>query len=112
LPPTVTPTSIASLAARDSKIGDRIGALLLLAHRIDAHDGVLAAVGEQPRAVGPGDDAVRGGPIAEGNALELAARTIKRPGDREVLAIPHLSARGESPLGRSKATPGIGRKAR
>src|SRR6185295_3112780 len=51
--------------------------------RIDAHDRVLPAVGEEGRAVGAGDHAVRRGAGAELDELDLAALGVE---DAEVAA--------------------------
>src|SRR5262249_42374438 len=65
----------------------------LLRRRIDAHNGVLAAVGEPGGPIRPDDDTVRRGTLAECNSLDLAGGWVQSAGNAEVLArAPNLSA--------------------
>jgi len=63
------------------------------ARGIDAHDGVLAAVGEPRRPVRPDNDAVRCGIRAERDALDRTARRVQLPGNAVILSgVPDLAA--------------------
>src|SRR5262245_39772872 len=94
------PDATAAIESRGVEIG--VGHALvrqppyldLLRRWIDAHDGVLTAVGKPRSAVRPHDDTVRCRVLAELNTLDLAASWIQSAGNAKVLAsVPNISAR-------------------